>query len=190
MAKAQKTDKEFVKCDRVESERRVYVISRMLRYKPIKLIIEHCRNEWNIEKAQAYHYINAARKEWTQYYKKLKFNGMAYHAAQLRDLKDNANMTQDWRLMLDITREEAKLMGIYPTEKLEITEKKVVVIGGTQEEIDEANKTEDISDAFDDELEDIEDDEEEDSENDTRIKDKPEVVKTVKKKKKSLIKKK
>ena len=172
MAKAQKSDKEFVKCDRVEAQRRVYVVSRLLRIKPLKYIIEYCKKTYHIEKAQAYHYINEARKEWEQYYKKLKANGLTYHAAQLRDLKDNANTTQDWRLLLDITKEEAKLMGIYPAEKIEIEQKKVIVIGGTKEEIEEASKEEDITDAYDDEIEDMNtEDLEEDSENDTRIKD-------------------
>ncbi|MBA7490821.1 hypothetical protein ES702_01364 [subsurface metagenome] len=68
---------------------------------------------------------------------------MSYHIAQLRDLKDQAYNRKitigkggnkekvtisDLGLVFGITKEEAKLMGISPTEKREET-RKVIVIG-------------------------------------------------------------
>ena len=64
---------------------------------------------------------------------------MAYHVAQIRDLKDKAYTEDDMRLVLDITKEEAKLMGIYPAEKYEETRK--VIILGKKEKEEKTDKT-------------------------------------------------
>ena len=91
--------------------------------------------------------IEFMRKEWQKYFEKLKNDGMSYHVAQLRDLKDQAYSKKvvigkgkkvvnketgkseiiydnqqvitiaDLGLVFEITKEEAKLMGIYPAEK-------------------------------------------------------------------------
>jgi len=113
----------------------------------MSFIIEFMRKEWGIETAQAYRYIRSARKEWQKYFAHLKGSGMSYHVAQLRDLKDQAYSKKivigkgekrvnektgkleiiyddkqiitiaDLGLVFEITKEEAKLMGIYPAEK-------------------------------------------------------------------------
>ena len=90
---------------------------------------------WGIERAQAYRYIRLARKEWKKYFEKLKGDGMSYHVAQLRDLKDQAYSRKvvigkgenkgtvviaDLGLVFEITKEEAKLMGVYPSEKHDV----------------------------------------------------------------------
>ena len=133
--------------DKVEHQKRIYQVSLLLRRKPMPFIIEFMRKEWGIEKAQAYRYIKSARKEWQKYFEKLKGDGMSYHVAQLRDLKDQAYSKKvvigkgkkvvnketgkleiiydnqqvitiaDLGLIFEITKEEAKLMGIYPAEK-------------------------------------------------------------------------
>ena len=101
----------------------------------MSFIIEFIRKEWGLEKAQAYNYIRSARKEWQKYFAKLKHDGMGYHVAQLRDLKDQAYSRKvvigrgdnkeiitvaDLGLVFEITKEEAKLMGIYPAERHKI----------------------------------------------------------------------
>jgi hypothetical protein len=118
--------------NKVEKEKRIYQVSLMLRRKPMPFIIEFIRKEWGLEKAQAYNYIRSARKEWQKYFAKLKHDGMSYHVAQLRDLKDQAYSRKvvigrdknkeiitiaDLGLVFEITKEEAKLMGIYPAER-------------------------------------------------------------------------
>lgn len=101
-------------------QERVHEISLLLKRKPLKYIIEYMIKTWGIEKAQAYKYINKARKEWERYFKNLKRAGMGYHISQMRELKDQALEEEDTRLVLDIDKEEAKLMGIYPSEKHKI----------------------------------------------------------------------
>ena len=126
--------------DSIEKEKRIYQISLLLRRKPMSFIVEFMRQNWGLEKAQAYRYIASARKEWQKYYANIKSSGIGYHIAQVRDLKDKAFANEDIRLALDITKEEAKLMGIYPAEKHEITERKVIVIGKKEKKDDKVNE--------------------------------------------------
>jgi len=118
--------------DKVEKEKRIYQVGLMLRRKPHSFIVDFIRQNWGLERAQAYNYISSARKEWRKYFEKLQGDGISYHIAQLRDLKDQAYSRKvyigrgdnkevvtiaDLGLVFEITKEEAKLMGIYPTEK-------------------------------------------------------------------------
>jgi hypothetical protein len=122
----------MAKVDNKTKAERVYKVSLLLRRKPTNFIVEYITKEWGIEKSQAYKYIKLARKEWKKYFEKLKGDGIAYHIAQIRDLKDQAYSKKvvigtvdnkqivniaDLGLILEITKEEAKLMGIYPAEK-------------------------------------------------------------------------
>lgn len=122
----------YNKIDQKEKQERIYKIGLMLRRKPMPFILEYIGKNWGLEKSEAYNYIRLARKEWQKYFAKLKHDGMSYHVAQLRDLKDQAYNRKivigsgenkevitiaDLRLILEIAKEEAKLMGIYPAEK-------------------------------------------------------------------------
>jgi len=125
--------------DQVEKEKRIYQISLMLRRKPVSFIVQYGAKTWGLEKRQIYKYIKAARKEWAKYFEKLKGDGIKYHIAQARDLKDQAFAEKDTRLVLDIAKEEAKLMGIYPAEKHEEI-RKVIVLGKKEKEEKEEGK--------------------------------------------------
>ena len=120
--------------DQTEKEKRIYQVSLMLRRKSTSFIVDFIRREWNLERAQAFNYIKDARSEWHKYFAKLKRDGMAYHISQLRELKDQAFgratiigkgenkmvvEVPDLNLVFEITKEEAKLMGIYPANKIE-----------------------------------------------------------------------
>ena len=83
-------NKPFKKADMMEVERRIYQVGLMLRRKPTSFIIDYCKQTWNIERAQANVYIKKARAEWKKYFEKVKGDGIAYHIAQNRDLKDMA----------------------------------------------------------------------------------------------------
>jgi len=124
--------KEFVKADMVEVEKRIYQVGLMLRRKPVSFIVQYCADNWKIEARQARKYIKKARAEWRKYFEKLEGDGIAYHIAQNRDLKDMAfskkvvvgtvdnkqiKQVADLGLILEIAKEEAKLMGIYPAGK-------------------------------------------------------------------------
>ena len=106
--------------DQVEMEKRVYQVSLLLRRKPVSFIVQTISAKWNITDRQARNYIRLARKEWKKYFEKLKGDGIAYHVTQNRDLKDKAMAEGDYKLAFDIAREEAKLMGVYPSEKNDV----------------------------------------------------------------------
>ena len=105
------------KVDQIQKEKRIYEISLMLRRKPNSFIVEYIRQNWGIEKAQAFNYIALAREEWKKYFEKVKGDGISYHISELREIKDKAWEKKDLRLAFDIAKEEMKIMGIYPTEK-------------------------------------------------------------------------
>lgn len=129
--------------DEVEKEKRIYQVSLLLRRKPISFIIQFCAQNWGLEKRQSYKYIALARREWQKYFLNLKNAGMSYHIAQLRDLKDQAYSRKifigkgdnkeavtiaDLGLVFEITKEEAKLMGIYAPEKLDVKHRIIVEV--------------------------------------------------------------
>lgn len=103
--------------DKVTKAKRIYEISLLLRRKPVSYILEYIKQNYKLERGQAYNYIKAAREEWKKYFEKLKGDGITYHITQFRDLKDKALDLSDYKLAFDIAKEEAKLMGIYPAEK-------------------------------------------------------------------------
>lgn len=98
--------------DEVEKQKRVYEVSLLLRRKPIGFIIDYIRQKWGIKRAQAFIYIKDAKKEWAKYSANMQSSGIGYHISQLREIKDKAYGENDLRLVFDITKEEAKLMGV------------------------------------------------------------------------------
>jgi len=125
--------------DSIGIQKRVYKVSLLLRRKPISAVIQFITLEWGVSERQAYNYVKLAREEWQKYFDHLKYSGMGYYVAQLRDLKDQAynskkvvigkEVGEDGKekrkvvkipnlgLVFEITKEEAKLMGSYPAEK-------------------------------------------------------------------------
>lgn len=99
---------------KVEKQKRVYEISLLLRKRSVNYILQYMAQNWGIEKRQAYNYIRLARPKWQKYFAKIKYNGMNYHVAKLREMKDTAYDKEDYRLVFNILKKEAKLMGLYP----------------------------------------------------------------------------
>ena len=143
----------FNKVDDKTHQERVHEVSLLLKRKPVKYIIQFITDNWNVEIRQAYKYISEAKREWKKYFSQVKKCGMAYHVTQLRELKDQAFgravvvgkgekkmvvTVPDLSLVFEITKEEAKLMGIYPAEKHEDLHK--VIVLGKKEEKDEGEK--------------------------------------------------
>lgn len=119
-----------------ELQERIHLVSLMLRRKSTRFIINYAARVWHLGRGQAYGYMKEARKEWEIYFNNLKANGKAYHVTQMRDLKDQAFSlkrivgkgkdkkvirTPNLPLVLEIAKEEAKLMGAYPVERHEVT---------------------------------------------------------------------
>jgi len=136
------------KVDDKTMQERVHQVSLLLKRKSLNYIIQFMIDEWKIERCQAYRYIKRARKEWEKYFAHLKGSGKGYYVSQLKELKDQAYgratiigkgeskmviEVPDLGLVFDITKEEAKLMGIYPAEKHEET-RKVIILGKKKKE--------------------------------------------------------
>jgi len=96
----------------VEKEKRIYQVSLLLRRRPTGFIVDFIRQEWGIERAQAFNYIRLAKEEWARYFANMKSSGIGYHITQMREIKDKAYGNDDLRLVFDIAKEEAKLMGM------------------------------------------------------------------------------
>ena len=100
------------KIDEVEKQKRIYQVSLLLRRRPTGFIVDFIRQEWGIERAQAFNYIKLAKEEWARYFANMKSSGIGYHITQMREIKDKAYGENDLRLVFDIAKEEAKLMGM------------------------------------------------------------------------------
>lgn len=98
--------------DEVEKQNRIYKVSLLLRRRPIGFIVDYIRQEWDIERAQAFIYIKLAKEEWAKYFANMKSSGIGYHISQMREIKDKAYQEGDTRLAFDVAKEEAKLMGM------------------------------------------------------------------------------
>jgi len=131
------------KADALEVDKRTYFISLMLRRKSIPFILQYASENWKIGDRQTRTYIRRARKEWKKYSEKLKAGARAYSLAKLRDLNDMAHdkkvvvgtvdnkqikNVEDLNLILDIVKEEAKILGIYPAEKHKIDLPEVIKV--------------------------------------------------------------
>ena len=137
----------FNRVDDKTHEERVHEVSLLLKRKSIPYIIQFITETYKVDERQARNYIRQAKKESEKYFSQDKKCGMAYHVNQLRELKDEAYgratiigrgdskmviTVPDLNLVFEITREEAKLMGIYPAEKHEET-RKVIILGAKKE---------------------------------------------------------
>ena len=98
--------------DKVEKERRIYQVSLLLRRRSISFIVQFIAQEWGLEKRQAFNYIKLAKEEWARYFANMKSSGIGYHISQMREIKDTAYRENDLRLVFDVAKEEAKLMGM------------------------------------------------------------------------------
>ena len=123
------------KVDSKTKQERVHEISLMLRRKSTPYILQYIAEKWGLQEREAYYYIEEAKEEWEKYFSQVKKCGKAYYVSQLRDLKDQAYSRAvvigrgenkvvveipDLNLIFEITKEEAKLMGIYPVNKEEL----------------------------------------------------------------------
>ena len=98
--------------DEVEKQKRIYQVSLLLRRRPTGFIVQFIAENWGLEKRQAFNYIRLAKEEWARYFANMKSSGIGYHITQMREIKDKAYGENDLRLVFDIAKEEAKLMGM------------------------------------------------------------------------------
>jgi len=86
-------------------------------------IVRHCSSEWGITERQVQDYIKYARSAIRKRATEIQKNGLKDMLNRHDDLRSRAYKTGDLRLVIDIDREDAKLLGIYAPEKKEIAGK-------------------------------------------------------------------
>lgn len=132
--------------DKVEKQKRVYQISLLISRKPMSYILDFVIKKWGISRSQAYYYVRLARQEWQKYFEKVKKDGMAYHVNKRKEIRDLALNKEDYRTALEADRDEAKLLGVYPAEKHQVEERKVIVVGADEEDFPELPEEEEGED--------------------------------------------
>jgi len=98
--------------DEVEKEKRIYQVSLLLRRRSTGFILHFIAEKWGLKDRQARNYIKLAKEEWARYFANMKSSGIGYHISQMREIKDKAYTENDLRLVFDVAKEEAKLMGM------------------------------------------------------------------------------
>jgi|LSQX01.1.fsa_nt_gb hypothetical protein len=124
------------KVDNKTKEERIYQVSLLLMQKPKKIILQYITENWGIKERQAYLYIKAAEKNWQEYYLNVKNWGMGYHLAKRRYLRDRLMAKGDYRGVLEVDKDEAKLVGAYPTEKMDIEHSGKIESEISEEQVD------------------------------------------------------
>jgi len=86
---------------------------------PTTKILPHITELWGVEVRQGRNYVRAARRRIAALHKhKLKYMAEEMFARH-DDLRGRAYEDRDYRFILDVDKEDAKLLGLYPAEKHE-----------------------------------------------------------------------
>jgi hypothetical protein len=81
-------------------------------------ISQYAEREWGANQRTVDTLISRARDRLSEESAAYRANAMAEHLAARRQLRMQAVENKDWRFLLDVLREEAKLLGLYETELL------------------------------------------------------------------------
>jgi len=105
--------------NKIEMEKRILEVSKMLLSGlSTKEICYNAILKWDISESQIKRYIRRCYTLWHQDFRKKRKAGLDYHLAKRRDLYKKAYDKKDWKTCLEIAKDEAKIMDIYPTEKI------------------------------------------------------------------------
>ncbi len=85
-------------------------------------IIHYSSNSWGVSTRATDEYIKQARQRMQSDLDSARQTAMAEHLAARRKLRYEANMSGDNRLVLDVLRDEAKLLSLYDSELLQRVE--------------------------------------------------------------------
>jgi len=84
-------------------------------------IIQHAAKKWGVQTRMADGYIAEATAIIKQEVEQQQAEGFVKHLARRRFYRNKAIVGNDLRLALEIDRDEAKLLGLYPSDKIEHT---------------------------------------------------------------------
>jgi len=108
------------KTDKITHEHRIQAVLAMIhRGWSSQRIVENGCKTWDISHQAVYGYIKTARNRIAELYKH-KLGSMAGEILSRHDdLREKGYAGGDHRLVLDVDKEDAKLLGLYPAEKHE-----------------------------------------------------------------------
>jgi len=128
--------------DKREVNNRIAIISnQLLSELTNQEILHNASQNWGISDRQTQTYIKRCYDLWHKDFEKKRKRNLDYHLAKRADLYKQAYNKKQWNICLEIIRDEAKLMGIYPAEKhdIELT-KKIIIIGKKKDDNEEECK--------------------------------------------------
>ena len=101
-----------------EIEERILGTSKMLleELTTPEIMIESGR-KWGVSESQTRRYIKRCYNLWHKDFEKKRKRNLDYHLAKRADLYKQAYIKKQWNICLEIIKDEAKIMDLYPTEK-------------------------------------------------------------------------
>ena len=110
------------KSTKAETLKRVRAIYELLMSDTPRVdIIRLGTDKWEVSERQIEKYITSANEAISVEAKRLQANSFEQHLSKRASLRHKALKDGDKRLAFEILRDEAKLLGLYPEKKVEIT---------------------------------------------------------------------
>jgi len=108
------------KSDKATFEQRVTVVIGLIIHGVAhRRIVPNIAETWGIEHRQARNYVRAARRQISALAEQKRKTMLADMIVRHDDLREKGYAGGDHRLVLDVDKEDAKLLGLYPAEKHE-----------------------------------------------------------------------
>ena len=105
--------------DSLETFRRVEAVVRMLAHGwRVPNVVQTISGSWGITSRQAYYYCRKARAQLELLAKERMANALERGVADRNELRREAHEAGDRRLVLDVLKDEAALLGLYAPTKI------------------------------------------------------------------------
>jgi len=109
------------KSNKMEFDKRILTVSKLLlKGNSTGEILHFTARIWGVSDRQSKEYIKRCYTLWFREFEKKFKAGISYHLSKRRDLYKKAYIAKDWQTCLAISRDEAKLMDSYPSERHEL----------------------------------------------------------------------
>jgi len=111
------------KADKIEYEQRVDVVLGLMArgWRKVR-IVQNVSKTWDVTSRQAYNYARSAEKRIAAIGQRKREGLLDELLARHDDLRDKGYGDRDHRLVLDVDKEDAKLLGLYPPTKIAPTD--------------------------------------------------------------------
>jgi len=107
--------------NKTEIEERIAIVSKqVLNGLTTQEICLKASEKWGVSNRQVTRYIRRCYTLWHKDFEKKRKRNLDYHFAKRRDLYKQAYNKKQWNICLEIVKDEARLTGIYPSEKHDV----------------------------------------------------------------------